>query len=118
MNIDHKLKIDSYKLFTSLILLEAKFSLYQSSKVLHISQQKGLISETNIVSYYLIRTQLWENLQLFLQFCKAHNKQYIKMMNPQKFQTFLIKSPLFKPVHIDTELLETMKMNILELKVL
>ena len=71
MNIDHTKKIDSYKLFTSLILLEANFSFYQASKVLHISQQKGLTSETNIVSYYLIRTQLWENLQLFLQFCKT-----------------------------------------------
>ena len=55
--------------FQHLISIEHQFSQMQSSKVLDLLQHnKDVNKETNVTAYYLIKTELYNDLANFLNF--------------------------------------------------
>lgn len=75
--------------FKKMINIEKEFSLFQANKVIHmIEKYPDINKETNVLSYFIIRAELYNNLKNFLRFCKYQNKDYIKV-NGRKFISFL-----------------------------
>ena len=116
-----KPSIDSFKLFTLLVNKEKTFSYYQASKILHIhktNEDRDLNKYTNVVSYFLIRAQLWNQFHKFISFCKTHNQNYINLTNTSQFFNFLQSLPDFPrlPVQSNDTLFPIMKMTCLEIQ--
>lgn len=76
--------------FKKMINLEKQFSGFQANKVLHmIDKYPDINKETNVLAYFVIRAELYNNFKNFINFCKHQNKDYIKV-NGKKFISFLI----------------------------
>lgn len=80
----------SYDLFCGNVGIEIEFSHYQSSKVLILlDKDKHVNKETNVTAYYLIKTELWIDLQNFIEYCIKENKDIIKIMDTSKYFEYL-----------------------------
>lgn len=89
-------KISQYDLFSTMVSLEIQFSHIQSSKVLDLLElNKDVNKDTNVTSYYIIKTELWNDLDNFLKFCIQNNEKIIKIKNVNKYFDYLKK---LKPV--------------------
>ena len=87
--ISQMLKNDNYNNFKQMIGLEKYFSFYQANKILNkIEKYPNINKDTNIMAYYIIRAELYNNFKNFIKFCKLNNKKYIKI-NDKKFFQFL-----------------------------
>ena len=109
-------------------LLEKDFSDFQSDKIFnHTNLSNEIINinkETNVLAYYIIKNELYKSLNVFLQFCKINNDDYIKIIDIEKYQLFLKKRKRDKGNDKSLKdinnhfLLETMRMSLNELKVI
>ena len=92
INTNSKNKYDS---FLYLIHLEKEFSNYQSQKILYLSNyQKSKIDinkNTNVLSYFIIRNELFQNLSSFLKFTRLNNNNYLKLNNLNLWSNYLRK---------------------------
>ena len=81
-----------YDLFSSNVGIEKAFSGYQTSKVLALLEKNNDANkETNVISYYLIKTELYMDLHKFLQFCIHKNKDIIKITDISSYFDYLKK---------------------------
>ena len=72
----------------------------------------------------LIRNELYERIVPFLKFCKAYNKDYIKLNKKEKWFDFLKKNRKIKKnnkrfytIHKNNYLFTTMRMSLNEIMV-
>ena len=66
------------------------FSQYQSTKVLTLlDKNKDMNKETNVCAYYVIKTELYQDLDTFLEFCLQYNKDIIKITGTTKYFDYL-----------------------------
>ena len=117
-----------YDMFLTMVLLEKDFSDFQSDKIFnHTNLSNEIINinkETNVLAYYIIKNELYKSLNVFLQFCKINNDDYIKIIDIEKYQLFLKKRKRDKGNDKSLKdinnhfLLETMRMSLNELKVI
>ena len=93
-----------YQSFQKMIALEKEYSIYLSEKILYLcykNNTKGIhkidINKyTNVLSYYIIRAELYNHLNKFLHYCKNNNTDYIKIKNDTTWISFLKKNKKIK----------------------
>ena len=95
--ISQKKGRDNYQLFLILISLEKEFSQYQAEKVMYLTGIDTKLAvdinkDTNVLSYFIIRNELFEKLNVFLKFCKNHNDNYIKLKDEKEWFKFLMRN--------------------------
>ena len=86
------LDITEYDLFRTFIQIEREFSLEQCHRVLHLHSgelTKDMNKETNVLPYYVIVGEFYDNLQDFLEFCQKHNKHFINIQNLELYFRYL-----------------------------
>jgi len=91
----------NYQLFLILIALEKEFVNFQAEKVMYLTGLDGkegvdINKDTNVLSYFIIRNELYEKLNLFLKFCKNRNDNYIKLKDENEWFKFLMKNDKMK----------------------
>lgn len=90
-------KVSLYDYFSFFIGAEIQFSLIQASKILQLTRkQKDVNKYTNVTAYYLIKTELWLDLNNFLQHCMRFNKDRIKLTDKSRFLDYLKGLPKLK----------------------
>ena len=90
--ISSKDRSKCYHIFDAFVSTEIEFSKFQSSKVLDLLKlDKDVNKETNVTSYYLIKTELYCSLNSFLQYCINNNDNFIKLMDKIKYLEYLKK---------------------------
>ena len=98
--ISQKVKRSQYNLFLVLIALEKVFVEFQTNKVIFLTnlqkQKIDINKDTNVLSYFIIRNELYLRLNAFLKFCKTKNKDYIKLTQKEKWFEFIKKNKLVK----------------------
>jgi len=52
--------------------------------------------DTNVLSYFIIRNEIYEKINLFLKLCKNHNDDYIKLKDENEWFKFLVKNDKMK----------------------
>lgn len=111
--------VSEYDLFSFMVSIEMEFSQMQSSKVLDLLQlNKDVNKETNVTSYYLIKTELYNDLPNFLNFCYDNNENIIKMNDTTKYFNYLkdVKAVVKKKYKTNNSYLQkTTRMTCLEL---
>ena len=87
-----KLDIKEYDLFRTFLQIEREFSLEQAQRVLNLHETdltKDMNKITNVLAYYVIVGEIYENLQEFLEFCQKHNKHFITIQNLELYFRYL-----------------------------
>ena len=108
----------SYNLFCANVVIEKEFSQLQASKVLTLlDKNKDVNKETNVTAYYLIKVELWLDLQNFLQYCMRFNKDIIKIMDTTKYFEYLkgLSKVVKKRYKVNSYLQNTTRMTCLEI---
>lgn len=124
--ISQKVKKKPYDLFKTLIALEKEHSLFQSLKIFKLSKLNEEIidinKDTNILAYYIIRCELYNNLTNFLEFCRGSNNDYFKI-NINGWFSLLKNNPIIKKndkklkrLNTDDFKFKTTRMTAIELK--
>lgn len=95
--ISQKVGRDKYNLFLILIALEKEFTKFQAEKVIYLTgldnkKEIDINKKTNVLSYFIIRYELYERLNTFLKFCNRENDNYITIVNQNEWLTFLKKN--------------------------
>jgi hypothetical protein len=112
----------SYDLFCANVGIEMEFSHYQSSKVLLLlDKDKHVNKETNVTAYYIIKTELYANLQTFIDYCIKANKDIVKIIDTSKYLEYLkgFKKVSKKKYNINSNYLKnTTRMTCLEMDLL
>ena len=120
---------NKYNLFLILIALEKAFSLFQAQNVFYLTKLNGrktidINKESNILSYFIIRSELYERITPFLRFCKTQNKDYIKLNKEEKWFDFLKKNRKIKKnnsrfytMNKNNDLFTTMRMSLNEIAI-
>lgn len=82
---------DKKKTFNKLVTIEKFYSLFQAQKILTLftKNKVDLDKNTNVTSYFLIRSELYQNLNQFLKFCRLNNKNYVKLLDEKEWLKFL-----------------------------
>ena len=123
--ISQKVRRSKYNLFLTLIAFERAFCNFQSQKVMVLTglsdKTIDINQETNVLSYFIIRCEIYEKLTQFLKFCRISNKNYIEL-NKKKWISFLKKNPIlqkkkriFNKVDKDSFMWNTMRMTLNEI---
>jgi hypothetical protein len=79
--------------FTKFIEYEKFFSHYQASKIFYIKSLNNKYTDinkhTNVLPYYIIKCEIFNNLRIFLNYCRNHenNINYVKIK--KNFKKFL-----------------------------
>lgn len=111
--------VSQWDLFSFMISIEHQFSQMQASKVLELLQHnKDVNKETNVTAYYLIKTELYNDLSNFLNFCFQYNDTIIKIKDKTKYFDYLkkLKSVVKKKYKTKNQYLKnTTRMTCLEL---
>ncbi len=118
-------KSNSYQVFDTFVGTEIEFSKYQSNKVLSLlKQDKDVNKETNVTAYYLIKTELYCDLDGFLLFSLNNNDNFIKLKDKSKYLAYLkgINELNINELNINKKiksdyLLKTTRMTCLELEI-
>tara|TARA_B100001123_G_C15334066_1_gene1032189 strand:+ start:3347 stop:4417 length:1071 start_codon:yes stop_codon:yes gene_type:complete len=102
--ISQRVGRNQYNLFLILIAFEKAFSSFQAHKVFYLTRlnEKNKIDinkETNVLSYFIIRNELYERIVPFLKFCKTKNKDYIKLSHEKEWSEFIKKNGMIKKNH-------------------
>lgn len=112
-------KLDGYLLFQTFVAIEIEFSKIQASKVLYLKDTNSDVNKhTNVAAYYLIKTELYNDLDNFLNYCIHHNKDIIKMKDTTKYFDYLkkLKAVDKKKMNVQSNyILNTTRMTCLEL---
>lgn len=81
-----------YELFMSNVLIEREFSRFQSNKLLNLNSSFiDMNKHTNVCAYYLIKTELYNDIQSFIQYCLTKNSSFIKLKNISNYLDYLKK---------------------------
>lgn len=124
--ISQKVGRNQYNLFLILIALEKEFAKYQAQKIIYLSGIGGekkidINKNTNVLSYFIIRYEIYERLNLFLKFCRKNNDNYIVLKDEKKWFDFLKKNykvkknnRRFNNINKKTYLFSTMRMSLNE----
>ena len=112
--------------FAKYIEYEKYLSNYQAHKIFFLKNlgDKGcdLNKHTNILPYYIVKCEIINNLEKFLDYCQKNNANYIKLK--YDFSDFLIKNMtkckrnnrLFTKINKNSYLFKTMRMSSIELE--
>ena len=117
--------------FYHFLSLEKAFCLFQAHKIFHLTElgkkQIDINKDTNVLAYYIIRMELYNNIDGFIDFCSGKNKNYIEITNSEDYLRFLkensennkIKSRniRFNKIDHNSFLYKTLRMTCLELTV-
>lgn len=123
----HTEKTKQYEMFSTMVMLEKTFSDFQSDKIFNYTNMTNEIidisKDTNVLAYYIIKNELYKSLNLFLQFCRENNNDYIKIIDIEKYQLFLKKREKDKENDKSTKnnshfIITTMRMSLNELHVI
>ena len=95
--LSQKVGRNKYNLFLILIALEKEFAKYQAEKVMYLTGLDGpknidINKHTNVLSYFIIRNELYMGLNKFLKYCRLENQRYVKIKNEKTFLNFLKKN--------------------------
>ena len=107
-----------YDLFVANVGIEMEFSQLQASKVLSLlDKNKDMNKETNVCAYYIIKTELYEDLHNFLKFSVSHNKDIIKLTDTSKYFDYLkgLNKVNKKKYKVTSYLKQTTRMTCLEI---
>ena len=124
--ISQKVRRSQYNLFLLLIALEREFCKFQCEKIMYLSdlskKEIDINENTNVLSYFIIRCELYQKLTQFLKFCRIHNQDYIQLYKKDEWYKLLKKKSLIKPNNkrfnnIDEQgmIFNTMRMSLNEL---
>lgn len=80
----------TFDMFQANVGIEREFSRIQASKVLSLPTL-DMNRETNVCAYYVIKTELYNDLSVFLQFCKDTNESMIQLTDVSKYLEYLKK---------------------------
>lgn len=84
---------NSEELFYNLVSLEKYFCFFQAQKIFHLTDLNKKVIDinyhTNVLSYYIIRMELYNNINGFLDFCLSNNEDYVQILDGDKFLLFL-----------------------------
>jgi len=111
-------QMNQYDLFMGNVGIEMEFSQLQASKVLSLlDNNKDMNKDTNVCAYYIIKTELYEDLQNFLQYCMRFNKDIIKLLDTSKYFEYLkkLKKIIKKKYKVTSYLQNTTRMTCLEI---
>lgn len=119
--IIHDETLNQYKYFSYLIEVEKLFSTNQSLKIIKYlkgqnkrGKKVDINRDTNVISYYIITSEILNNLNQFINFCKK-NKNYFFLTNDfYKFTTNL--NPI-KYKNINLKFIQTFRMGATEIKI-
>jgi len=78
--VSKQMPTNNYEYFKYLLNLEYKFSIYQMNKILKYNQSKKLQkidNDTNVVAYYIITTEIFSDLENFLNVDLQYFQEYI-----------------------------------------
>ena len=85
--------------FITMLSLERSYSIFLAQKILHKIKGKNDIDinkETNVLSYYIIRAEIYENLSKFIEYCSIKNKNYIKITNSTGIIKYILNNNKIK----------------------
>jgi len=86
-----KIKKKKKHTFAKYIEYEKFFSNYQASKIFYIKSLNDIPNDlnkyTNVLPYYIIKCEIFNNLRDFLKYCKKNNMNYVKIK--ENFKNFL-----------------------------
>jgi len=112
----------SYDLFAANVGIEMEFSRIQATKVLALlDKNKDMNKETNVCSYYLIKMELYDDIQRFIGYCIKYNQDIIQLVDVSKYLEYLkelnkiIKKTLLFRMVKHSYLKETTRMTCLEI---
>ena len=101
--ISQRVGRNRYNLFLILISLEKEFAEFQAHKVFYITnlneKKVDINKDTNVLSYFIIRCELYKRIVPFLKFCKTKNKDYIKLSEEKNWIEFIKKNGKIKKHH-------------------
>lgn len=77
--------------FKNLVAIEKYHTLFQAQKILtKIGRNKvNLDKNTNVTAYFLIRGEIYQDLDSFLEFCRTENENYVRIKNTNNWLVFL-----------------------------
>ena len=83
--------------FYDLVLLEKLFCMFQCHKIIYHTKMDDknkidINKRTNVLSYYIIRSELYERLSEFLEYCRKYNTNYLHLENTKTWLVFLRKN--------------------------
>ena len=94
--ISQKKGRNQYNLFLVLVALESEFANFQAQKVLYLTKlnekKMDINKYTNVLAYYIIRSEIYNSINLFLKFCNQQNEDYIKLRKEEEWFKFLKKN--------------------------
>tara|TARA_Y100001958_G_C21246801_1_gene577565 strand:+ start:3102 stop:4172 length:1071 start_codon:yes stop_codon:yes gene_type:complete len=85
-------------IFIILLSYEKLFSMIQASKILKLIKDKNyeINRYTAVLSYFIIRAEIYTQLSRFLHLCKHSNQKYINVKYPNNIINFLSSLPKYK----------------------
>ena len=83
-----------FEYFCSLVSIEKEYCLQQSFKILSYQKEIEFDKYTNVTSYYLITTELFNTIHQFLNFCQSFH--YLYLNDKYYFYQFLKKTKKIK----------------------
>lgn len=93
--LSQKIKKKQYQSFLKLLSIEREFAKFQCDKIFHFTDLKKNIIDinkhTNVLSYYIIRCEIYDNLNEFLKLCRIHHKNYVNINNNKFLLSFFMK---------------------------
>jgi len=98
--ISQKVEKKQYQCFQTLLAIEKEFALFQCEKIFYITGLSDLEIDinkyTNVLSYYVIRCEIYNDLKEFLRICRTHNKNYVHITNDKLLLSFFTKIKAMK----------------------
>ena len=80
--------------------------------------------ETNVLSYFIIRNEIYKRINVFLKYCKIYNEDYIKIKDKNNFFNFLKKNETiqkknkrFNNINKNDYIFKTLRMSLSELSI-
>lgn len=110
--ISQKVNTNQYNNFRKLLSIEKEFAIFQCEKIMYFTNMKhsfiDINKHTNVLAYYIIRCEIFNQLEIFLKICKDHNKNYIYIQNDKYLLSFFFKkSKEIKNLNQKIKLLKT-----------
>lgn len=117
--------------FYKLLSIERAFCLFQAQKIFHLTdlgkKTLDINKDTNVLAYYIIRMELYNNINGFIDFCRLNNKNYIEITNSQNYLRFLKensennkiigRNTRFNNINHKTFIYKTLRMTSIELTI-
>lgn len=88
-----KLFNDSNIVFIIILQYEKLFCEFQCNKILNlIKKNKNINKYTNVLAYFIIRGEIFNNLTNFIKSCRLNNENYLLLINDH-YEQFIISQP-------------------------